>query len=163
MNQLVLEVIDESHILEDFNCGDEDINYFLKKLALPNQNNKLSNTYVLSNEKVIAYFSLLASQLNTGDARIYGIDKIPIALLGRMGVDKKFKGNNIGRLLINLALEKALEASQLIACRLLLVETSLEMKSYYLEKLNIGFEWFRDRKKFSQLLIDLLKYDDNIK
>ena len=166
MTQLSLKIIDESDNIDDFNCGDDDINYFLKNLAIPNQYRKLSNTYIFylkESKRVIAYFSILASQLNTGDARIYGIDKIPIVLLGRMGVDKNYRGNNIGRTMINIAVKKALEASELIACRLLLIETSLDMKSYYLEKLNLGFEWFRDRKTFSILVIDLLKYEKSIK
>lgn len=66
-------------------------------------------------------------------------------------------------MLINVAIKKALEASHLIACRLLLVETSQDMKSYYLEKLNQGFEWVKDRKTFSILVIDLLKYEKSLK
>ena len=135
-------------------------------MAIPNHNRKLSNTYIFyieENKRVVAYFSILASQLNTGDALIYGIDKIPIVLLGRMGVDKKFRGNNIGRTMINIAVKKALEASKLIACRLLLIKTSLDMKSYYLEKINLGFEWFKDRKAFSILVLDLLKYENSLK
>lgn len=166
MTQLLFKIIDKSFKIDDFNCGDDDINYFLKNLAIPNQFRKLSNTYIFyikENKRVVAYFSILASQLNTGDARIYGIDKIPIVLLGRMGVDKNFRGNNIGRTMINIAVRKALEASKLIACRLLLIETSLDMKSYYLEKINLGFEWFKDRKTFSILVLDLLKYESSLK
>jgi len=166
LTNLLLKLIDSSDNVDDFDCGDDDINYFLKNLAIPNQNRKLSNSYILYSEEsnlIVVYFSILASQLNTGDARIYGIDKIPIVLLGRMGVDKKFRGNNIGRSMINAAIRKALEAGQLIACRLLLVETSKGMKSYYLEKINLGFECFRDRKTISLLVIDLLKYEKSLK
>jgi len=166
LTELLLKLIDESDNTDDFNCGDDDINYFLKNLAIPNQYRKLSNTYIFYNEedkRIVAYFSILASQLNTGDARIYGIDKIPIVLLGRMGVDKNFRGNNIGLTMLKIALKKALEASKLIACRLLLIETSLDMKSYYLEKINLGFEWFKDRKTFSILVLDLLKYENSLK
>ena len=166
MTQLSFKIIDKSFKIDDFNCGDDDINYFLKNLAIPNQIRKLSNTYIFyveEDKQVVAYFSILASQLNTGNARIYGIDKIPIVLLGRMGVDKNFRGNNIGRTMINIAIKKALEASKLIACRLLLIETTLDMKSYYLEKINLGFEWFKDRKSFSILVLDLLKYENSLK
>lgn len=166
MTQLSFKIIDKSFKIDDFNCGDDDINYFLKNLAIPNQIRKLSNTYIFyieEDKRVVAYFSILASQLNTGDTRIYGIDKIPIVLLGRMGVEKNFRGINIGRTMINITIKKALEASKLIACRLLLIETSLDMKSYYLEKINLGFEWFKDRKNFSILVLDLLKYENSLK
>ncbi len=166
MNKLLLKLIDGSDKIDKFNCGNDDINYFLKNLAIPNQYRKLSNTYIFYNEedkRVVAYFSILASQLNTDDARIYGIDKIPIVILGRMGVDNNFRGNNLGRTMITIAIKKALEASKLIACRLLLVETSIDMKTYYLEKINLGFEWFKDRKTFSILVLDLLKYENSLK
>ena len=165
MTQLLFKIIDKSSKIDKFDCRDEDINYFLKKLAISNQYRKLSNTYILEVEKdrrVIAFFSILASQLNTGDARIFGIDKIPIVLLGRMGVDKDFRGNNIGRAMINIALKKTIEASKLIACRLLLIETSINMKSYYLEKINFGFEWFKDKNNISILVLDLLKYEKSL-
>lgn len=120
MTKLLLKIIDESDKIDKFDCGEDDINYFLKNLAIPNQYRKLSNTYIFYNEedkRVVTYFSILASQLNTGDARIYGIDKIPIVLLGRMGVDKDFRGNNLGRTMITIAIKKTLEASNLIGCR----------------------------------------------
>jgi len=65
LTQLLLKVIDDSDKIDDFNCGDDEINYFLKNLAIPNQYRKLSNTYILfleENKQVVAYFSIMASQ-----------------------------------------------------------------------------------------------------
>ncbi len=165
MTDLLFKQLDKDAIIESFDCGERVINSFLTDLALLNQERKLSKTYVFclkDSNIVIAFLTLSASQLNTGDARIFGIDKVPIVLLGRLGVDKKYKHKNLGNTLIKIALEKSLEASKIIACRLLLVETTLDMKNYYLEKVNMGFEWFRDRKNNSILFIDLKKYEENI-
>lgn len=162
---LIFKELDKDIIIEKFDCGDEDINYFLNNLALLNQERKLSRTYTFclkDPNEIIAFFTLSASQLNTGDARIFNIDKVPIVLLGRLGVDINYKGKNLGTVMIKIALEKSLEASKIIACRLLLVETTLDMKSYYLKKVNMGFEWFRDRKNTSILFIDLKKYERSI-
>ena len=96
---LIFKEIDENIIIDKFDCGNEDINYFLKNLALNNQERKLSRAYafVLKDSKeIIAFFTLSASQLNTGDARIFGLDKLPIVLLGRLGVDINYKGKNFG-------------------------------------------------------------------
>ena len=38
------ETLNESHYLNDFDCGDEDLNDFLKNDALKQQNEKLSLT-----------------------------------------------------------------------------------------------------------------------
>jgi predicted GNAT family N-acyltransferase len=165
LTDLLFKQLDKDAIIESFDCGERVINSFLTDLALLNQERKLSKTYVFclkDSNIVIAFLTLSASQLNTGDASIFGIDKVPIVLLGRLGVDKKYKHKNLGNTLIKIALEKSLEASKIIACRLLLVETTLDMKNYYLEKVNMGFEWFRDRKNNSILFIDLKKYEENI-
>ena len=165
MTDLIFKELDRDVIIETFNCGDQAINNFLNNLALLNQEQKLSKTYTFclkNSNTIIAFLTLSASQLNTGDARIFGIDKVPIVLLGRLGVDNNYKNKKLGVALINIALEKSLEASKIIACRLLLVETTLDMKSYYLEKVNMGFEWFRDRKNTSILFIDLKKYEENL-
>jgi predicted GNAT family N-acyltransferase len=165
LTDLLFKQLDKDAIIESFDCGERVINSFLTDLALLNQERKLSKTYVFclkDSNIVIAFLTLSASQLNTGDASIFGIDKVPIVLLGRLGVDKKYKHKNLGNTLIKIALEKSLEASKIITCRLLLVETTLDMKNYYLEKVNMGFEWFRDRKNNSILFIDLKKYEENI-
>jgi len=162
LTNITLKKLDSSDSVIDFSCGNEEIDSFLKDTALSNQKSKFSKTYIFKTEpenKVIAYFSILASQLNTGDARVFGLDKIPVVLLGRLGVDRNYQENNIGKNLIKIALEKALEASNIIACRLLLIETSKEMKKYYIDKVNMGFEWYKDRKHLSLLYIDLLKHE----
>lgn len=93
MTDLIFKELDRDVIIEPFKCGDEVINSFLNNLALLNQERKLSKTYTFclrDSNKVIAFLTLSSSQLNTGDARIFGIDKVPIVLLGRLGVDKSF-------------------------------------------------------------------------
>jgi hypothetical protein len=165
LTDLIFKELDRDVVIEPFDCGDQTINSFLNNLALLNQERKLSKTYTFclkDSNKVIAFLTLSASQLNTGDARIFGIDKVPVVLLGRLGVDKNYKNKNLGIALINIAIEKSIEASKIIACRLLMVETALDMKSYYLKKVNMGFKWFRDRKNSSILFIDLKTYEENI-
>ena len=93
MTDLIFKEIDSEINIENFDCGDEDINFFLANLALINQRRKLSRTYTFclkESDEIIAFLTLSASQLNTGDARIFGIDKVPIVLLGRLGVDNAY-------------------------------------------------------------------------
>lgn len=162
MTNLELKDLNESANSDKFSCGEEKIDFFLKDLAKFNQKNKFSRTYIFTkeeNNEIIAFFSILASQLNTGDTRIFGIDKVPVILLGRLGVDVNYQGKNFAEVMIRIAIEKALKVSKIIGCRLLLVETSLKMKSYYLERLSINFKLFRDKKETSIIYIDLLEYE----
>lgn len=65
MTGLSLKIIDESDKIDEFDCGDDDINFLLKNLAIAYQKRKLSNTYILKSKEsnqMVAYFSILASQ-----------------------------------------------------------------------------------------------------
>lgn len=164
MSNLLFKEIDNTVEIDEFCCGNEIIDNFLKNLAISNNERKLSKTYVLCREedkKVIAFFSLSASRLNTGDARIFGMDKVPVALLGQLGVDKNYNGRNLGKNLIKIALEKAYRVGKMIACRLLLIETTPDNINYYLKKVHMGFEHFGIRRNYNILYIDLLKYERN--
>ncbi|MBN1801511.1 MAG: hypothetical protein JW891_08400 [Candidatus Lokiarchaeota archaeon] len=78
MTDLVFKELSKEMVINHFDCGDDDINYFLKNCAFSNQERKLSRTYVFylkDTKEIIAFFTLSASQLNTGDASIFGMDK----------------------------------------------------------------------------------------
>lgn len=164
MSNLLFKEIDDSVKIDGFCCGNDIIDNFLTNLAIPNNERKLSKAFVLcrvEDKKVIAFFSLSASRLNTGDARIFGMDKVPVVLLGQLGVDKNYQGRNLGKNLIRIALEKAYRVNNMIGCRLLLVETTSNNVNYYLHKVHMGFEHFGIRRNYNLLYIDLLKYEQN--
>ena len=63
MSNLLFKEIDNTVEIDEFCCGNEIIDNFLKNLAISNNERKLSKTYVLCREedkKVIAFFSLSA-------------------------------------------------------------------------------------------------------
>ncbi len=89
--ELIFKEINKEMIIDHFDCGNDDINYFLKNLAMCNQERKLSKTYAFymkESEKIIAFFTLSASQLNTGDVRILGMDKVPIILYNMQKMER---------------------------------------------------------------------------
>ena len=46
MTDLIFKELDRDIIFETFDCGDQAINYFLNNLAVLNQEQKLSKTYM---------------------------------------------------------------------------------------------------------------------
>jgi len=126
MIRIKFSEFDDTIDFEEFECGNKEIDDFLTNKARINDKAKFSKIYTfttIEDNKVIAYFTLSASQCNVGDARIFGKNNLPATLLGQLGVDNKYKGRNLGKKMIRLALEKAYQASKIVASRLLLVKT----------------------------------------
>ena len=104
------ETLNENHDLSYFDCGDEELNDFLKNDALKQQNSKLNVTkLVVYKEKIIGYFSLLTDTLifrNIRDENVSSEIKkklqiqrknrtLPAVKIGRLAIDKKYSGNNL--------------------------------------------------------------------
>ncbi|HUY01541.1 MAG TPA: hypothetical protein VMV49_18400 [Candidatus Deferrimicrobium sp.] len=166
MVRIKFREFDDTLNFEGFACGNDEIDDFLKNKARINDKTKFSKIYTftsIEDDKIIAYFTLSVSQINIGDARIFGKNNVLAILLGQLGVDNKYKGRNLGKKMIGLAVEKAYQASKIVANRLLLVETPIVNREYYLHKINMGFELIKYDKKrnLNILYIDLLKYERN--
>jgi len=78
-------------------------------------------------------------------------------LLGRLAIDDKYRGSNLGEDLIKYAIGICDEVKDLIGCRLLIVEvrkTDSKLLNYFLKK---GFEKIREGTQFHYIMIDLLE------
>ena len=121
------ELLAASHNTASFDCGKAPLNQFLHRYALVNQANGSARTFVtLSGEQVFGYYSLAAAsaehaavtpRISKGLAR----HAIPMLLLARLAVDVKAQGQGLGRSLLQSALMKYLQASEVIGCRALMV------------------------------------------
>ena len=90
--------------LTNFDCGDDDLNDFLKNDAWDNQNKWLSATRILhNNEQVIGYFTLIADTINRerldDHDRVAGYTylKYSCIKLARLAVDKQYQNRGIGK------------------------------------------------------------------
>ena len=122
------ELLTEAHDVSGFDCGNEALNRFLHRHALPNQRNQSARTYVaLRGElRVIGYYSLAAAsaEYDIVPARIAkGLAQhpIPLTLLARLAVDQAEQGAGIGAGLLKDALKRFLQAQAIIAARALVV------------------------------------------
>ena len=121
------ELLAASHSTAPFDCGKAPLNQFLQRYTLANQANGSARTFVtLSGEQVFGYYSLAAAsaehaavtpRISKGLAR----HAIPMLLLARLAVDVKAQGQGLGRSLLQSALMKYLQASEVIGCRALMV------------------------------------------
>lgn len=130
------ELISEEHELNDFDCGNNSLNNWLKTRALENQNRFSTTRVVCVAKTVIAYYTLVYGSVNREEmARSYKQNapmRIPVMILGRLAVDLKWQDKSIGKHLLKEALLKTIEASSIAAVRGLLVHAIDDRaKTYY--------------------------------
>ena len=123
--------------LNDFACGVDSLDDWLKRRAHPNQVNGASRTYVVTDgEKVVGYYCLAsgALELNNTPALIRRNmpDPVPVAILGRLAVDKSWQGRGLGVALLQDAVVRTAQAAGILGIRGLLVHAlSVEAKAFY--------------------------------
>jgi GNAT superfamily N-acetyltransferase len=126
-----------NHRLNDFACGVDSLDDWLKKRAYPNQLSGASRTYVvLEEEKVVGYYCLASGALELNDAptrvRRNMPNPIPVAILGRLAIDKSFQGKGLGVALLQDATLRTAQAGGILGIRGLLVHAfSIEAKAFY--------------------------------
>ena len=129
--------LSDSHNLETFNSGVASLDDWLKKRARGNQAGGGSRTYIVTDgDEVAAYYSLASGSISAveapGRVRRNMPDPVPVVVLGRLAVDRRFQGEGLGRSLVRDAAKRVLSAGEMIGIRALLVHAvSDEAKGFY--------------------------------
>lgn len=133
-----IERLRREHILDDFDCGKEDLNRFLKFQAWNSQQAHSAQTYVLARDLlVVGYFSLAAGSISHDEAtertkKGLARHPIPVILLARLAVDVRLQGKGFGSALLKDALLRAAQAADTIGARALLVHAQDDQaKAFY--------------------------------
>lgn len=135
---------DKSCARSAFDCGTEELNSYLKQIISQDIKRRLTNGFVMladGSDRVIGYYTLsamsvLLDELPEDRARKLRYPVIPAALLGRLAVDKRYRGNGLGKLLLYDAVERARQAQ--VACHALIVDAKdAAAKDFYS---SFGFE-----------------------
>lgn len=125
--------------LEGFDCGEPALNDWLTRRALGNQAVGTSRTWVVTDKPtrtVVAYYaSSTASVMRAAVPRRIARDQpadLPAILLGRMAVDGRHQGNGLGAAMLKHFMTKAIEVSEKVGARLVLVHAKNERaKDFY--------------------------------
>ena len=137
------EPLDARHRVDDFDCGSQSLNDWLRKHALRNQASGASRTFVVCDDsRIIAYYALASSAVAmdgaTGKLRRNMPDPIPVVVLGRLAVDVAYQGHGLGRALLQDAGRRVLHAADEIGIRGLLVHALDETARAFYQRL--GFD-----------------------
>lgn len=131
------ELLTEQHALGGFDSGVRSLDDWLRRRALQNQASGASRTFVACDDaRVAGYYALAASAVApdaaTGRFRRNMPDPVPVAVLGRLAIDKSFQGKGLGRALFRDAALRVLAAADSIGIRGMLVHAiSDEAKAFY--------------------------------
>lgn len=121
------ERLESRHELDEFDCGVDSLNDYLKRRAASDQSSEKSRTYVVCRgNTVVGYFTLSAASIEAQDATIraakgQGAQPVPAVLIGRLAVDLTERGRGVGEELLLEALMKAAHAADTIGARVVLV------------------------------------------
>jgi GNAT superfamily N-acetyltransferase len=177
LNHFKFTGLDETLSASKFDCGDSDINEFLKIDAFKYQEQKIANTFcfVDDSDQIIAFFSISNDCLNDlgysnntwnkfhrkiklpNEKRIR---QYPSVKIGRLGIDKIYQGQGLAhQLMIFIKGWTTLELKP--ACRLLLLDAynKTPQLNYYSKN---GFEFLLDsdiRDKTRLMYFDLSRLD----
>lgn len=131
------EPIAPHHEVDSFDSGVASLDDWLKRRARANQASGASRTYVVSEERrVVAYYCLASGALSTSDApgrlRRNMPDPIPMAVLGRLAIDRSRQGQGVGTALLRDAIERTVRAAEVMGVRGIMVHAlSEDAKAFY--------------------------------
>ncbi|TCS40206.1 GNAT family N-acetyltransferase [Reinekea marinisedimentorum] len=97
------ELLTADHNIENFNCGNEELDSWLAKKALKSQNRSHARVYVATDsatEQVVGYYAISMGSVQR-EASISPLKRnspnpIPMVILGRLAVHEDYQGHSIG-------------------------------------------------------------------
>ena len=138
-----IEKLRRDHAVADFGCGREELERFLVRFALTNQQAGAAQTYVaLAGDAVVGYYSLVVGEVAFDDApqrlsKGLARHPVPIMILARMAVSTAWQGRGIGAGLLKDAMRRTLQAADIAGIRAFAVHAKDESARAFYE--HFGF------------------------
>lgn len=150
---------------DSFDCGQDDLNRFLKRFALVNQAANTAQTYVTCRAKrVVGYYSLAVGSVQREDSpprAVKGMARhpVPVMVLARLAVDRSEQRSGIGKGLLKDALLRTAQAADIAGIRALVVHAKDDDARRWYEQFDFEpsptdplhlFLLLKDLKKFAK-------------
>lgn len=160
----VITRLEKKHNKDEFNCGIDILNDYLKIQARQDMKKNVAVSYVLTmsdSNCVLGYYTLSAIGIIPGELPKEIIKKLPRyptlpgILIGRLARDKTFLGKEIGHYLLIDALKRSLNISTQLGSVAVIVDAKNEKAVKFYK--NFGFFNFPDNHQRLFLPIDTIK------
>jgi len=136
-----VEKLRADHTIEGFDCGKEELNRYLLRYAWTNQQaGAAQKTYLgLVGESVVGYHTLAVGQVSREEAPerlTKGLARhpVPVMLLARLAVDKRWHGQGVGKALLKDAMQRTLQAAGIAGIRAFAVHAKDEEARRFYER-----------------------------
>ena len=169
----------ENYPIKPFDCEDDDLNDFLFNKALLYQKELLATTFIVEDEeRTLGYYSVLNDSLQLKEEDFPSKSKykkflshliphpkrhlksVPAVKIGRLAIDKTYKGNGLGMIFIRNVIRDCVELNRKIACRLITVDAYKGALTFYQK---LGFEFLTEKdnnEDIRQMFFDLTNLDN---
>lgn len=138
----IIETLNRSHDRTAFSCGIEELDNYFKNQLGQDARRKVAAPFVLIDNTagvVAGFYTLSMKSVLLSDIPVETQKKlprypeVPVALLGRMGVDVKYKGYGLGEVLLFDALKRAYQTSQEVAAFAVIVDAKHGAEGFYMK------------------------------
>lgn len=143
-NSTMIELLDKKHNRNDFDCGKELLNNYLKNIAGQDIRRKLSACFVLAEKEtnnIQGYYTLSNNSIPLSSfpepikkKLPNSYDSIPTTLLGRLAIDKNYQRKGFGKILLIDALKRSYELSKEIGSFAVVVDPIDKEAELFYEK-----------------------------
>ena len=176
-DEISILLLTEGYSIKPFDCEDEDLNDFLFNEATPYQKELLATTFVMENdEQTLGYYSLLNDSLQLREDMFASksqfrkflrelmpypkrhLKTIPALKIGRLAIDKTFKGKGLGSVIMANIISKCIKMNEEQACRLITVDAYKQAVPFY-QKMGFKFLIEGDKDDTTRLMfLDLTSF-----
>lgn len=136
-----LERLRPDHIRSEFDCGDPEMNLWLRDRAMTFQDSRVSYVHVLADpsSRILGFFTLSSftvhlPRLDAATQRDYKEYRcnLPAILIGKLARDRSVRDRKVGEYLVEQALRKSLELANMgMGCVFVAVEASDKRIPWY--------------------------------
>lgn len=129
--KLEITALSANHQRKPFDCGDAGLNSYLQQYARQNVKHRINKVFVAtvpaSPQVILGYYTLSAGSVRACDLpdehkRRLPNYPVPVALLGRLAVDKHHQGQRLGSILLADAIQRVEQASEVMAVYAVVVD-----------------------------------------
>lgn len=139
-----IEKLHRNHGVEGFDCGRIELNKYILRYAWANQQANAAQTYVgLEGNSLIGYYTLVvgaAAYEGAPERLAKGLARhpVPVMVLARLAVDKRWQGKGVGAALLKDALSRTLQAADIAGIRAMVVHAKDDQARNFYEHFNFS-------------------------
>lgn len=137
--------IREEHRREEFDCGVEALNTYLRRYARQNHEKNIARTYVAVDEakQVLGYYSLASASIEFESLPADYVKRlpkypVPAVRIARLAVSKEAQGKGLGERLLVDALKRILAVSAEVGVHVILVDAKNDKARAFYQRYGFG-------------------------